>query len=71
MRPIVRVMVILLTFVYLILVCRPFIQFVDYTVWLFVDTFTLAWRILSLFYIGVFIIVIWILIMRFLGLWDN
>lgn len=67
MRPIVM----LLTFVYLALICRPCFEFADYTVWLFTDTFTLAWRILLFIYFCIFLIAIWMLIMYALGLWNN
>lgn len=66
-----RQTVMLLTIFYLIYGLLPCAQFVDYTVWLFVDTFTLAWRILAYVYIGVFIVAIWGLVMHALGLWDN
>lgn len=66
-----KLIVMLLTFVYLALICQPYFRFADYTVWLFVDTFTFAWRVLLLIYFCVFIIAIWMLIMHALGLWNT
>lgn len=67
MRPIA----ILFVFICLALICRPCYQFADYTVWLFIDTFTLAWRILLLIYVSIFILAIWMLIMHTVGLWNG
>jgi len=67
MRPIAM----LLTFVYLALICRPCYEFADYTVWLFIDTFTLAWRLLLLLCFCILIVAVWMLIMHALGLWRS
>lgn len=72
MDDIIRPLVMIFTFVYLTLVCRPFFLFAEDFLWVFIvdDVFFIGWWFIMLLFFGTVILVLWMLIMVKMGLWK-
>lgn len=72
MGNIVRPLVMLFTFIYLILICRPFFLFAEDLLWVFIvgDWIFMGWWLVMLLWFCTIIVALWMLIMVKMGLWE-